>query len=314
MTRILYLNASSGVSGDMFAGALIDAGACLDSVRNHVSLLNLEGVRIDARKVSRKGLVGTKFDVLDPRTGKDVDAPTGNPCGEAHHHDDPHPHNHHHAHDREDGHGHGDAHGHGHHRGLPEILEIIRNSRLPASVKQDAAAVFELLATAEATVHGMDPKNVHFHEVGALDCIVDIVAGASAFHQLGVDEAWCSPIHVGSGTVRCAHGVLPVPAPATLELLRGMPAYSTDIQGELATPTGVALIKHFCKGFMPMPPLIVDRIGYGAGSKDFGIPNFLRATVGRRSELTLPPPVSTPDPGPSLFSRFPISRILGAFL
>lgn len=307
MTTVLYLNASSGVSGDMFAGALIDAGACLDSVRNHVSLLNLDGVRIDARRVSRKGLSGTKFDVLDPRTGKDVDAPIENPCGEAHYHNGG---DHRHEHVHHQPHAHRHDHHHGHHRGLPEILEIIRNSRLPGPVKEDATAVFELLATAEAKVHGVDPKSVHFHEVGALDCIVDIVAGASAFHQLGVDEAWCSPIHVGSGTVRCAHGVLPVPAPATLELLRGMTAYSTDIQGELATPTGVALIKHFCNGFMPMPPLIVDRIGYGAGSKDFGIPNFLRATIGRRSELTLPPPVSTPEPGRSLFSRFPIARLL----
>jgi uncharacterized protein (DUF111 family) len=129
-------------------------------------------------------------------------------------------------------------------------------------------------------VHGVAPEEIHFHEVGALDSIADIVAATSAFHQIGPDETWCSPIHVGSGTVRCAHGVLPVPAPATLQLLRGIPAYSDGVRGELATPTGVALLRHFCNGFCPMPPVVVDAVGYGAGSKDFGIPNLFRATLG----------------------------------
>ncbi len=145
---------------------------------------------------------------------------------------------------------------------------------------EDALSVFELLAAAEAKVHGVSPEEVHFHEVGALDSIADIVAAASAFHQIGPDEAWCSDVHVGCGTVRCAHGVLPVPAPATLELLRGIPAYSDGIRGELATPTGVALLRHFCAGFCPMPPLVVEAVGYGAGSKDFGIPSLFRATLG----------------------------------
>jgi uncharacterized protein (DUF111 family) len=146
-------------------------------------------------------------------------------------------------------------------------------------VADDALAVFELLAVAEAKVHGVAPEEVHFHEVGALDSIADIVAAASAFHQLGVDEAWCSPVHVGCGTVRCAHGVLPVPAPATAELLKGIPAYSDGTRGELATPTGVALLRHFCDGFCPMPPLVVEAIGHGAGSKDFGVPSLFRATL-----------------------------------
>lgn len=156
----------------------------------------------------------------------------------------------------------------------------MRGAGLPAPVAEDALAVFELLAAAEAKVHGVPPEKVHFHEVGALDSIADIVAAASAFHQIAPDEAWCSPVHVGCGTVRCAHGVLPVPAPATSELLKGIPAYSDGTRGELATPTGVALLRHFCSGFSPMPPLVVEAVGYGAGSKDFGIPSVFRATLG----------------------------------
>jgi len=155
-------------------------------------------------------------------------------------------------------------------------------------VADDAVAVFELLAAAEAKVHGTDPEAVNFHEVGALDAIADIVAAASAFRQLAVDEAWCSPIHVGSGTVRCAHGLLPVPAPATLELLRGAPIYSDGVVGELTTPTGAALVRHFCRGFCSMPPVVVEGVGYGAGTKDFGIPGLLRATLGTAPAAAAP--------------------------
>ena len=171
---------------------------------------------------------------------------------------------------------------------MREIGSIICQSGLPQQVIDDAIAVFKLLAIAEAKVHGTTVEEVHFHEVGALDCIVDIVSAASAFHQLDIDEAWCSPVHVGSGTVRCAHGVLPVPAPATMELLQGVPIYSTEVKGELVTPTGAALIRHFAKGFAPMPQMVVERVGYGAGSKDFGIPNLLRATIGKVVETATP--------------------------
>jgi uncharacterized protein (TIGR00299 family) protein len=174
---------------------------------------------------------------------------------------------------------------------LWEIGSIICKSGLPQPVIDAAIAVFKLIAVAEAKVHGTTLEEVHFHEVGALDCIVDIVSAASAFHQLNVDEAWCSPLHVGSGTVRCAHGILPVPAPATMELLHEVPIYSTEVKGELVTPTGAALIRHFCKGFAPMPAMIVENVGYGAGSKDFGIPNLLRATIGKVSEAEMPLPL-----------------------
>ena len=290
MKRILYFDASSGVSGDMFVGALIDAGADIEIIRNHIDSLGLEGFCIRARKVSKNGLMGTKFDVLDPHTGRDVDAPEDN------HHGHDHGHDHGHSHDNNDDHGdrhHGHAKHHQkqHHRGLWEIGSIICKSGLPQPVIDAAIAVFKLIAVAEAKVHGTTLEEVHFHEVGALDCIVDIVSAASAFHQLNVDEAWCSPLHVGSGTVRCAHGILPVPAPATMELLHEVPIYSTEVKGELVTPTGAALIRHFCKGFAPMPAMIVESVGYGAGSKDFGIPNLLRATIGKVSDAEMPLPL-----------------------
>ena len=256
MKRVLYFDAAAGVSGDMFVGALIDAGADFATIRKHLGLLRLDEFTVRTRQVEKQGITGTKFDVLDPRTGSPVDAPAGD--GHGVHHHRPHE-----------------------HRGLQEITRIIVDSALPRAIADHALAVFQLLAEAEATVHGVPVERVHFHEVGAVDCIVDIVAAASAFHQLAVDEAWCSPIHVGSGTVRCAHGELPVPAPATRELLRGVPTYATGLAGELATPTGAALLKYFCTRFGAMPPLLVERVGHGAGSKDFAIPNLLRVTVGR---------------------------------
>lgn len=268
MTRILYVDASAGVSGDMFVGALVDSGASMDVIRDHIECLGVAGIQVSAKKVKRRGLVGTKFDVLDPDSHAPVDA-----------HDDTHFHHGHRAHHR--------IHGHDH-RGLKEIRRILGRSALPPNVAEDALAVFELLGRAEAKVHGVSPEEVHFHEVGALDAIADIVAAASGFHQLGIDEAWCSPVHVGSGTVRCAHGVLPVPAPATMEILKGTPIYSADVEGELATPTGAALVRHFCKGFGPMPSMVVESVGYGAGSKDLGIPNLLRVTVGTISQKVAP--------------------------
>jgi len=308
--RILYFDASAGVSGDMFVGALLDLGASLDVVRSHVADLGVPGIELRARKVTNHGIAGTKFDVLDPESGRPVDGLDAPHEHHVHQHDHDHgfghahDHHHHHGHahpehDHDHGHAHrhehalGHTHGHGReHRGLREIRRLIRGSKLPAPVADDALAVFELLAAAEAKVHGTSLEDVHFHEVGALDAIGDIVAAASAFHLIGADEAWCSPIHVGCGTVRCAHGVLPVPAPATLELLKGMPTYSDGVRGELATPTGAALLRRFCKGFSAMPPLVVEAVGYGAGTKDFGIPGLFRATLGTSAEKAMARPVA----------------------
>ncbi|MBI5018262.1 MAG: LarC family nickel insertion protein [Deltaproteobacteria bacterium] len=292
MTRILYFDASAGVSGDMFVGALLDLGASLEVVERHVACLGVPGMELRARRVICHGVAATKFDVLAAGTEEPVDGIRGEGgCGHGDHHRGAGDHHHgagDHHHDQGTG-----GHLHGHplphvHRGLAEIRALILGSSLPEAVAADAVGVFERLAEAEARVHGVDREAVHFHEVGALDAIADIVAAASAFDQVGPDEALCSPIHVGGGTVRCAHGLLPVPAPATLELLKGAPAYSDGTVGELATPTGVALIRHFCAGFCPMPPMVVESVGYGAGTKDFGRPNVLRATLGSTAATVAP--------------------------
>jgi pyridinium-3,5-bisthiocarboxylic acid mononucleotide nickel chelatase len=299
MKRILYLDAFSGISGDMFVGALLDLGADLEAVRRDVTSLNLAGFEIRATKVSRQGIVGTKFDVLDKATHRNVDELPGHHGGHVehyheHYHEDAH---HHGQHPQEERRHHGRGarahaldenhlkqHGPHAHRSLTEIKRIISESSLSKEVAADAIALFQIIGRAEALVHGVEIDAVHFHEVGALDTIVDIVAAASALRQLRVDEVICSPVHVGSGTVRCAHGLLPVPAPATLEILKEIPIYSTEIRGELATPTGAALLRHFCGSFGHLPPLMVEAIGYGAGSKEREIPNLLRATLGTESQ------------------------------
>ncbi len=168
-----------------------------------------------------------------------------------------------------------------HHRNLRDILEIIRKSELPQPVKDTSMAVFTALAEAEAKVHGVTVERVHFHEVGAVDSIVDIVGTAVGFHMLGVERVYASPPNLGSGTVETAHGTLPVPAPATLELLKGIPAYSSEIRRELTTPTGAAILATCVEEFRNLPPMKIEAVGCGAGSADIeGYPNVLRMVLG----------------------------------
>ena len=165
-------------------------------------------------------------------------------------------------------------------RHLAEILPIIKNSGLPADVTGLAEAVFRRLAVAEAKVHGTTVKQVHFHEVGALDTIADVVGAAICLKELAIDQVYASPVHVGGGQVRTSHGLLPVPAPATAELLRNVPSYGSDVKAELTTPTGAAILTEICKGFGPMPAMHAKKTGYGAGSKDLETPNVLMAVLG----------------------------------
>ena len=172
-----------------------------------------------------------------------------------------------------------DHHQH-HHRHLADIKKIIKNSTLSYPVKQKSLQIFQRLAEAEARVHRTDIENIHFHEVGAVDAIIDVVGAVVGLESLGIDKVYCSPLHLGSGTIECAHGTLPVPAPATAELVKGYPAYSTGVAGELLTPTGAAILTTLAEDFGPMPPLSIDRIGYGAGTSDPAIPNLLRVFIG----------------------------------
>ncbi len=259
--RIAYLDCFSGISGDMFLGALLDAGVPLGLLEKTVADLNL-GATLELSRVERAGIAATKLDVVV--NGK-KDLP------------------------REEfwaGHVHGDSEpippqDHHHDRKLSGILSIIASASVSEPAKHTASEVFRALGTAEAKVHNIDVEDVHFHEVGAADAIVDILCAAVGAEALGVEEFICSPLNVGSGTVACAHGVFPIPAPATLELLRDAPIYSGDIQKELVTPTGAAIVKVLVSSFGPRPMMTTSKIGYGAGARDFsGHPNVLRLCVG----------------------------------
>ena len=177
-------------------------------------------------------------------------------------------------------------HHHHHHRHLSHIKDIIENSDLDAPIKEKSTEIFVRLAEAEARVHRSSVESVHFHEVGAMDAIIDVVGGVIGVSALGIDKVFCSPLHVGSGTIECAHGTLPVPAPATAELIKGKPVYSTGIKGELLTPTGAAILTTLSSGFGPMPAMTVGHIGYGAGTADPGIPNLLRVAIGEARDDT----------------------------
>jgi hypothetical protein len=178
-----------------------------------------------------------------------------------------------------------DEHHHGHHhRHLADIETIINASDLEPSVKKSGLEVFNRLALAEASVHRTSVDEIHFHEVGAMDAILDVIGAVAGIHAMGIDKVMCSPLHLGSGTVECAHGTLPVPAPATAELVKGKPVFASGVQGELLTPTGAAILTTLSADFGPMPSMAVEAIGYGAGTSDPAIPNLLRVMIGKAAE------------------------------
>ncbi len=262
--RVAYFDAFSGISGDMTVGALIDAGADAKKLIHGLEHLNL-GASYSTEKVVRFGITATKFHVHEGQ-------------GQAHHHhgDDPdhaHDHSHDHPHDHD-------------HRHLSQILELIDKAKIPAPVKENAKKVFQRLGEVEAAIHGIPLEKVHFHEVGAVDSIADIVGACYGLHLLKVEEIYCSPVNVGSGTAKMAHGVLPVPAPATAALLRERPVYVDGPAFELTTPTGAAIVSTLAKGFGTMPPVSISSLGYGAGTKDFDSrANVLRVTIGEKQSV-----------------------------
>ena len=257
----LYLDCFSGVSGDMFTGALLDLGVPFARLKKVLAGLPLEGYEVRVEPVERGGLAATRF-VVDVQSGREHGGKHG------------------HEHD----HGAGQAHSHAH-RGLPEIERILAAAAIPAPVRALALKVVRRLADAEARVHRIPVADVHLHEVGAVDAIVDIVAGAACLHLLGVERVECSPLPLGGGTVSAEHGMLPVPAPATLELVRGVPVRPGPVEAELVTPTGAALVTTVAKRFGPPPAMTIDKVGHGAGSREFaGHANVLRAWWGRLDE------------------------------
>jgi len=257
--RVLYLDCFSGISGDMFLGMSVDLGVPFSHLKKELGKLRLRGYALGSKRVLRGGLWGTRVEVRirGPHRSEDQEHPPHIPF-----------------HTR-----------HGGHRGLREIRRIVEASRLPCSIQRRALSVFETLVEAEARVHEIPVGRVHLHEVGAVDAIVDIVGASICLEALQVDRVIASPLPMGSGTVRCEHGVFPVPAPATVEILKGKPLYGNDFAGELVTPTGAALVATLADGFGPMPPLRMGRVGYGAGSLDPGDrPNLLRGFVGEMEE------------------------------
>lgn len=262
--RIAYLECFSGMSGDMFLGALVDAGVPAKLLQETVVALNL-GARLEISRVVRAGISATKVDVW---VDGEKDLPreeywTKHDAGHAHHHPST------------------DVHAHVHGRGLAEIRRIISKATISERAKTMAVAIFEALGAAEAKIHNTSIDDVHFHEVGAVDALVDVICAAVGAEALGVDEIICSPLNVGGGTVKCAHGTFPVPAPATVEILRGAPVYSSRVLTELVTPTGAAIVKTLAGRFAEFPEMRIEKSGYGAGSRDFpGYPNVVRLTVG----------------------------------
>ena len=282
--RIGYLECFSGISGDMLLGALVDAGVPFALLEQTTAALNLDA-RVEMRKVIRGGLTGTKVDVQRSEIG---DQRSEIEHSHEHTHDHQHEHVASHTHSHEHRHADGTVHAHEHtphhHRSLSTILGIIDAAPVGAAVKTRASRAFQLLGEAEARIHSMPVEQVHFHEVGAVDTIVDIVCAAAGCAHLGVERWLASPLNVGSGTVDCAHGTLPVPAPATLALLGGAPVYAAGQPMERVTPTGAAILRMLDVEYASLPPMRISASGYGAGGRDTsGQPNLLRLLVGEEA-------------------------------
>lgn len=240
---VAYADAFSGISGDMFLGALLDAGLPEETLQKELAGLALHGFQLQISKTAQSGLAATKITITT---------------------------NHDH-----------------HHRTFRTIKELLGKSTLHPAVKEKSLAIFSALAQAEAQVHGCPPDEVHFHEVGAVDAIIDIVGAAIGLHYFGIEQLIASPLPLSRGWVECAHGRLPLPAPAVCELVKGMPVYGTDLPQELVTPTGAAILKTCCRSFGPFPPMAIDKVGYGAGSHKLADqrPNLLRLIIGTAAQV-----------------------------
>ena len=295
--KTLYIECAMGAAGDMLTAALLELMPDKEAALAKLNAMGIPGVVFEAEPSAKCGITGTHMRVLIH--GEEEGAV---PCGHTHEHHHDHAHEHHHEHEhhahahahehvQEDAHCHdSDAHDHAHHHehdahhhahhGMVEIRRLIAELAVSETVKEKVLAVYQSIAEAESRVHGAEVDQIHFHEVGSMDAVADVTAVCLLMELLAPEQVIVSPIHVGSGTVLCAHGRLPVPAPATALILEGMPIYGGSVQGELCTPTGAALLKTFVDSFGPMPPMTVAKTGYGMGTKDFEQANCLRAMLG----------------------------------
>ena len=299
--RTLYIECNMGAAGDMRMSVLYELLEDKKGFLDKMNALGLPGVKIEAQPGKTCGIAGTHMAVKvygeeekEPEEGHGAAHHHGHEeeHSAAHHHghEEIHSAEHHHGHGEEHGaghhHGHGEGHHHGHHHHAAPgyIAELIGGLDLPEEVKRHARAVYDDIAQAEAKAHGCPVSDVHFHVVGAVDAVADVTGVCYAMYLLGAERICASPVHVGSGTVRCAHGVMPVPAPATANLLEGIPFYGGEIRGELCTPTGAALLKHFADSFGPMPMMTTEKTGIGIGTKTFEQANCIRVFLGDTGE------------------------------
>lgn len=286
--KTLFIECNMGAAGDMLMAALYELLEDRQAFLDAMNALGLPGVRVEAQAAATCGIAGTHMTVAvhgQEETGGSVPAEAPHPHvhshGEAHGHD--HDYHHHHDHDHDHPHDHGEGHHH-YHATPGHIGELLDGLPLPEEVRRRARRVYDAIARAEAKAHGCPVGDVHFHEVGALDAVADVAGVCYALYLLAPERIVVSPIHVGSGTVRCAHGVMPVPAPATANLLSGVPICGGTIQGELCTPTGAALLTSFADAYGPMPVMVTKAVGVGIGTKQFQQANCVRAFLGETVE------------------------------
>ena len=305
--KILYLDLFSGIAGDMFIAALLDLGVDAAKLERELKKLKLDGYHLHISHGQKSAIAGVKFDVHLAHDHEhehghtyDHDHAQGH-----HHHAHEHPHVHAHEHDHHD-------HGHDEQRNFAEIKKLILRSQLSAWVKQKSIAVFQRIAEAEGKIHGLPPGEVHFHEVGAVDSIVDIVGAAIALELLGKPRVFASPVVEGTGWINCVHGRFPVPAPATLAILgaRGIGVTQCDEPHELVTPTGAALLAEFAESFGAMENLVAEKIGFGLGTRDNETrPNVLRAVLGSQSKAGGAREPSTINHQPSILLDWETDRV-----
>ncbi len=273
--KTLYLECAMGAAGDMLMAALSELSEDRNAFLEKMNSLGLPGVRVEAETAVKCGVTGTHMKVTVDGAEEESE--------DVHDHDHHnHDHDHHHDHDHEHDHGHHHEHDHGHHHHASpaDIDRIIDGLDVSDRVKSDAKDVYALIADAESRVHGHPVSEIHYHEVGTMDAVADVVGVCLLMEEIRADRVVASPIHVGSGHVKCMHGILPVPAPATALILTGVPTYGGQVKGELCTPTGAALLKHFVSEFGDRPVMAAKAVGYGMGKKDFERANCLRAFLG----------------------------------
>lgn len=292
--KTLYIECAMGAAGDMLMAALLELHPNPEKILAQMNALGIPGVQVERQDAEKCGICGTHISVTvhgEEEESLDVhhDHLHSHDHGHSHAHGHEHSHDHGHEHSHAHGHTHEDIHGHAHgnahtHSSMGDITHLLSHLQVSEKVKADALAVYTQIAEAESAAHGVPVAQIHFHEVGSMDAVADIVGVCLLMEALGADNVVVSPVHVGSGHVKCAHGVLPVPAPATAHILRDVPTYGGSVQGELCTPTGAALLKHFAKSFGAQPVMRVSQIGYGMGKKDFSAANCVRVFLGETTE------------------------------